>query len=143
LAALEEAIAEKKATAMMPIQKLSSMPPKNTASFFSGSGGILKTGSGNTSGGSKLVDSLLKQAEARAAKEASVAAAVAATAKKNITKEDMSKGLHLPTTTKGNGMDTEEKKISTLDNVKANFNISYPVDKTVVEKKNNPSNLQK
>ena len=130
LAALEEAIAEKKATAMLPIQKLSSMPPKNTTSFFSGSGGILKTGSGNSSGGSKLVDSLLKQAEARAAKEASVAAA-AANAKKNNTKEDMSKGIPLITPTKGNRMDTEEKKSSIVDNVKGKKCIIFVITPTL------------
>ena len=124
LAALEEAINEKKATAMLPIQKLSSVPPKNTASLFSGSVGIFKTGSGNMSGGCKVVDNLLKQAEARAAKEASAAAATA-NAKNETLKEDASKGISLLTTVKGNVMEKGEKKSSEADDVKGNKN--FPI----------------
>ena len=119
LAALDQAIAEKKATAMLPINKVSPMPPKSTASYFGGSGGILKSGSGNASGGSKLVDGLLKQAEARAAKEASVAAA-AASAKKNDTKEDVFKDTVLPPSDKGNKTETYLEKSSVADNEKGN-----------------------
>ena len=124
LAALEEAINEKKATAMLPIQKLSSVPPKNTASLFSGSVGIFKTGSGNMSGGCKVVDNLLKQAEARAAKEASAAAATA-NAKNETLKEDASKGISLLTTVKGNVMEKGDKKSSEADDVKGNIN--FPI----------------
>ena len=105
LAALDQAIAEKKATAMLPINKLSPMPTKSTASYFGGSGGML--------------DGLLKQAEARAAKEASVAAA-AASAKKTDTKEDVLKDTVLPPSDKANKTETYLEKSSTADNGKGN-----------------------
>ena len=98
LAALEQAIADKKATAMLPIQKLStSIPPKS--SFFGGGGG------------SKLVDGLLKQAEARAAKEASVAAAAAASAKKNVCKEDSQKDGTLSTSNQAHSLEKKDEPV--------------------------------
>ena len=98
LAALEQAIADKKATAMLPIQKLStSIPPKS--SFFGGGGG------------SKLVDGLLKQAEARAAKEASVAAAAAASAKKNVSKEDSQKDTTLSTSNQAHRLEKKDEPV--------------------------------
>ena len=98
LAALEQAIADKKATAMLPIQKLSSsIQPKS--SFFGGGGG------------SKLVDGLLKQAEARAAKEASVAAAAAASAKKNVSKEDSQKDTILSTSNQAHRLEKNDEPV--------------------------------
>ena len=98
LAALEQAIADKKATAMLPIQKLStSIPPKS--SFFGGGGG------------SKLVDGLLKQAEARAAKEASVAAAAAASAKKNVSKEDSQNNTTLSTSNQAHRLEKKDEPV--------------------------------
>ena len=107
LAALEKAISEKKVTAMLPIQKLSSTPAKATPSFFGGGGGKL--------GGA--LDGLLRQAEARAAKEASVAAA-AANAKKNNLKEDVPKDITMPPYTKENRTDTNIKKDFSPDDEK-------------------------
>ena len=106
LASLDKAIAEKKATAMLPIQKTATLPPKSTSSLF---GGKL--------GGSKLVDGLLKQAEARAAKEASEAAA-AASAKNNDSKQEISKEILVPSSNTGTRSDTDVKMSSKSDNEK-------------------------
>ena len=106
LASLDKAIAEKKATAMLPIQKTATMPPKSTSSLF---GGKL--------GGSKLVDGLLKQAEARAAKEASEAAA-AASAKNNDSKQEISKEILVPSSNTGTRSDTDVKMSSKADSEK-------------------------
>ena len=119
LAVLEEAIAAKKATAMLSTQK-QSVPPKNTPSLLAGSGSLLKTGTGNNNTGSKLVDSLLKHAEARAAKEASVAAAAAATKKCSL-KEDTPESIQSLSSSTGMQIDKEDINSynkTTTDNVK-------------------------
>ena len=115
LASLDKAIAEKKATAMLPIQKTATVPPKSTSSLFGGSGGLLKTGKGGGLLGG--LDGLLKQAEARAAKEASEAAA-AASAKNNDPKQELSKEILVPSSNTGTKSNTDIKMSSEADSGK-------------------------
>lgn len=108
LASLDKEIAEKKAKAMLPIQKNSSIPPKTTSSLFGGSGSLFKAG------GSKFMDGLLKQAEARAAKEASEAAASAST-KNSDSKQELPKEILLPSINAGTRLESEAAMNSKTD----------------------------
>ena len=108
LASLDKEIAEKKAKAMLPIQKNSTIPPKTTSSLFGGSGSLFKAG------GSKFMDGLLKQAEARAAKEASEAAASAST-KNSDSKQELPKEILPPSTNAGTRSESEAAMNSKTD----------------------------
>ena len=110
LASLDKEIAEKKAKAMLPIQKTTVIPPKTTSSLFGGGGGLLKAGSGK--GG--FMDGLLKQAEARAAKEASEAAASAST-KNSDSKQELPKEILLPSSNPGTRLESEAAMNSKTD----------------------------
>ena len=120
LASLDKEIAEKKAKAMLPIQKTTVIPPKTTSSLFGGSGGLLKAGSGK--GG--FMDGLLKQAEARAAKEASEAAA-AAIAKKSDSKPEPPKEILLPLSNPGTRSELEVETSSKVDFSKGKYFPNY------------------
>ena len=114
LASLDKEIAEKKAKAMLPIQKNSTIPPKTTSSLFGGSGSLFKAG------GSKFMDGLLKQAEARAAKEASEAAASAST-KNSDSKQELPKEILLPSTNAGTRFEPDAVMNSKTDIGKGKF----------------------